>query len=94
VTDSDDKETKESLLEFPCQFPIKMMGKSSVDFRSIAISLVETHTGVIATSAIRSAPSSNGRFVSITVEIEAQSQAQLDAIYQDLSASQDVLVAL
>ncbi len=94
MTESDDKEAKESLLEFPCQFPIKMMGRSSTDFRSIAIALVETHTGEIATSAIRSAPSSNGRFVSITVEIEAQSQAQLDAIYHDLSASQDVLVAL
>ncbi len=71
-----------------------MMGRTSDQFQSIAIAIVETHTGKIATTAIRSAPSSNGKYLSVTVEIQAQSQAQLDAIYQDLSASQDVLVAL
>ena len=94
MTSSDETEPKESLLEFPCQFPIKMMGRSSDDFRSIAVALVEKHTGKVTSSAIRSAPSSNGKFVSITVDIEAQSQAQLDAIYHDLTASQDILVAL
>jgi len=94
VTDSFKNANKDSLLEFPCQFPIKMMGRKSADFQSIAVALVATHAGEIATSSIRSSPSSNGRFVSVTVSIEAQSQEQLDNIYRDLTASEFILVAL
>jgi len=71
-----------------------MMGRKNHDFQSIAVALISKHAGEIAASAIRLAPSSNGKFVSITVDIEAQSQGQLDDIYRDLSASEDILVAL
>lgn len=71
-----------------------MMGRKSADFESIAVALIEKYAGEVATSAIRSVPSSNGKFVSVTVDIEAQSQEQLDDIYRDLSASEDILVAL
>ncbi len=71
-----------------------MMGRKNDDFQSIAVALVEAHAGEIAASAIRSVPSSNGRFVSVTVDIEAQSQEQLDDIYRELCASEDILVAL
>ena len=94
MSNSGDDNRRESLLEFPCQFPIKMMGKQSDQFQSIAVGLVEMHAGEIAKSAIRSSPSSNGKFVSITVDIEARSQEQLDDIYRELSASDDILVAL
>jgi uncharacterized protein len=87
-------EDKESLLEFPCEFPIKMMGRDNSGFRAAARALVEQHAGPVSDEAIRSAPSRNGRFVAITITITAESQQQLDAIYMDLSASEDVLVAL
>lgn len=83
-----------SLLEFPCEFPIKMMGQDSPQFRSQARALVEKHTGTLADSALQAAVSRNGRFVSITATITATSQAQLDAIYYDLTAHEDVLMAL
>lgn len=70
------------------------MGRKSGEFQSIAVTLVEKHAGKIAPSAIRSAPSSNGNFLSVTVDIEAQSQEQLDDIYRELSASKEILVAL
>ncbi len=82
------------LLEFPCDFPIKMMGRDREDFHALARSLVEQHTGPVADEAVRTAASRNGRFVSVTITIRAESQAQLDAIYMDLSANDDVLVAL
>ena len=85
---------KESLLEFPCEFPIKMMGRDNSDFHAAARSLVEQHAGPVSETAIRTAPSRNGRFVSITITITAESQQQLDAIYMDLSANEDILVAL
>lgn len=87
-------EKKDTLLEFPCQFPIKMMGRESEHFRRTAIALIEEHTGTLEDGAIRSAPSSKGNFLSITVTIAAQSQDQLDNIYRALSDHEEILVAL
>lgn len=85
---------EETLLEFPCQFPIKMMGRDSDRFRRIAIELVEQHTGRISADAITTAASRRGTFLSITVTINAESQEQLDDIYRSLSAHDEILVAL
>ncbi len=86
--------TDESLFEFPCEFPIKAMGRATPEFRAIVRSLVEKHTGPIPDDVIRSAPSRNGRFVSITITVSAQSRRQLDAIYRDVTAHADVLMVL
>ena len=84
----------ESLLEFPLEFPIKMMGHDTAEFRTTARALVEKHVGAVADSAVQIATSRNGRFVSVTVTITATSQEQLDAIYYDATAHDDVLMAL
>lgn len=84
----------DSLLEFPCKFPIKMMGRDDDAFRESALQIIERHAGIVEDDAVRITPSSAGNFVSITVTIDAKSQAQLDDIYNDLSANSDVLVAL
>lgn len=86
--------TEESLLEFPCEFPIKMMGRDTPEFRAIARKLVENHVGPIGEEFVRVNQSGKGNFVSITVTVTAVSQQQLDAIYQDVSAHDDVLMAL
>ncbi len=49
----------ETLLEFPCAFPIKIMGRESTDFRALARELVEKHTGPLAEDAIQNALSRN-----------------------------------
>ena len=84
----------ETLLEFPCEFPIKMMGRDTPEFHSTARKLIEKHTGPIDDDAIQSAVSRNGRFVSITVTVNALSQQQLDDIYRDVTANENVLMAL
>ena len=86
--------TKESLLEFPCSFPIKMMGHETPDFQRTVREIVERHTGPLDDAAFQSALSRNGRFVSVTVTVVAKSQDQLDAIYRDATAHADVLMAL
>jgi putative lipoic acid-binding regulatory protein len=86
--------TDEQLLEFPCDFPIKIMGLDTVEFHVIARALVEKHTGPLSDDAIRRSLSSKGRFVSITITVNAQSKEQLDAIYRDVSGHDEVLVAL
>lgn len=86
--------TEESPLEFPCRFPIKMMGRESPAFRATARALVEKHVGEVADDAVQAALSRNGRFVSVTVTIIATSKQQLDDIYQDVTDHEDVLMAL
>ena len=89
---SDD--VKETLLEFPCEFPIKMMGRDGDSFRQAAIELVETHAGKVPEEAISTSLSRKGNFLSITVTINAESQEQLDNIYQALTEHEEILVAL
>lgn len=86
--------SEESLLEFPCEFPIKIMGRESIRFHAIARGLVEKHTGPLADDVVVSALSRKGNFVSVTVTVMAQSQEQLDNIYRDLTAHDEVLMAL
>ncbi len=84
----------ETLLAFPCDFPIKMMGRDEPGFRESASSLVEQHAGAISDDAIRTAMSRKGNFLSITITINAKNQKQLDDIYRDLSKNEEILVAL
>ena len=86
--------SEESAITFPCQFPIKMMGRDTPEFRAAARALVEKHAGAVADDAVQTALSRNARFVSVTVTIIAESQEQLDNIYRDVSSHDDVLMAL
>ena len=86
--------TDDTLMEFPCEFPIKMMGRDQESFRKAAIELVEAHAGKVGEDAIATAASSKGNFVSITITINAESQQQLDDIYRALTAHEEILVAL
>ena len=88
-----DKESA-ALLEFPCSFPIKMMGRDTDDFRQAALDILTRHVGQLLDDAIVTTPSSKGNFISITATIDAQSQDQLDAIYEDLTQDDEILVAL
>ena len=83
-----------SLLEFPCRFPVKAMGRQSDKFESIISEIVFRHASLWPDEIIWSQPSGSGNFVSITLVIEARSQKQLDAIYQDLTDCELVLMAL
>lgn len=86
--------TDERLIEFPCDFPIKAMGRDTPEFHTTVRSLVERHTGPLDDDVIRSVLSRNGRFVSITIVVFARSQRQLDNIYRDVSGHADVLMVL
>lgn len=85
---------EETLLEFPCEFPIKIIGTADCDLDTLVFSLVRPHAPDLGEGAIRRRTSSKGRYQSITVVINAQSKAQLDAIYRALTASEHVLMAL
>jgi hypothetical protein len=86
--------SKESLIEFPCDFPVKMMGRDTQEFRLIVRALIENHVGPVAEEMIQVNLSGKGNFVSVTITVTATSQQQLDAIYRDVSDHDDVLMAL
>ena len=84
----------ESLLEFPCDFPLKVMGMAAADFDSMVVSIVRRHVEDLGEGAIRSKQSRHGKYVSITVTFQAQSQKQLDRLYTELCAHEQVLMVL
>jgi len=84
----------DTLLEFPCSFPIKAVGRDEADFVAQVVTLIAAHASFDTQQDVRSQPSRNGTFVSVTVTIEALSQQQLDDIYRSLHAAECVLMAL
>ena len=83
-----------SLLEFPCDFPIKAMGRSDNDFDALVVEIIRKHCPDLLEGAVKSRLSREGNYVSVTVTIQARSRNQLDDIYMDLSAHERVLMAL
>lgn len=81
-------------LQFPCQFPIKAMGKNGVELDVHIVEIIRRHVDDIHEGAIQSRLSKGGKYLSVTVTITASSRQQLDAIYQDLTDSPRVLMAL
>ena len=84
----------DTIMEFPCRFPIKMMGRDTPEFREAVRALVEKHTGPLDDDAIHSSVSRHGRFVSVTITVDARSREQLDEIYREVTGHADVLMAL
>lgn len=70
------------------------MGLDEPAFRGLAVELVSRHVHGLTDDAVRVSRSSNGKYLSVTVTIEAQSQHQLDAIYRDLTSHEQVKVVL
>jgi putative lipoic acid-binding regulatory protein len=84
----------ETLFEFPTDFPIKIMGAASDEFRSLAIGIVARHFGELDATRIEERPSSGGKYLGLTITVRAESKAQLDAVYMELTSCRQVLVAL
>ncbi len=88
------KTDEEVIMEFPCQFPIKAMGKAEDDFDILVVSIIRKHVADLSENAVKSRLSKEGKFVSITVTVNAESKQQLDNIYLELTGQEKVLWAL
>ena len=84
----------ESALQFPCEFPVKAFGIDSDGFEQRVAALVRRHVPELADAAIVSRPSRAGKYLAVTLTIQAESQAQLDAVYRELSACAEIVMAL
>ncbi len=84
---------EESLMKFPCSFPIKAMGKATQDFSILVVEIIRKHHPDVTEAAVKTKPSRAGKYLSVTVTIDAQSREQLDNIYLELTAHERVLMA-
>ncbi|HEY6898879.1 MAG TPA: DUF493 family protein [Rhodocyclaceae bacterium] len=84
----------ETLLEFPCDFPIKIMGATRDDFAQAILEVVIRHDPGFDAASMEMRPSKAGNYLSLTCTVRATSKAQLDALYRELTGHPFVKVVL
>lgn len=85
---------KEEIFDFPCDFPIKIMGKTHPDFADTIMAVVEQHAPEFDRAKVEVRPSSNGNYTGLTITFVAHSRAQLDAVYLALTGHPMVKIVL
>ena len=83
-----------SLIEYPSEFPIKVMGAQVDGFVEAIVAVARRHDPVFDESKLALRPSRAGNYLGITVTVTATSRAQLDALYNELSSHPMVKVVL
>jgi putative lipoic acid-binding regulatory protein len=87
-------EENSELIEFPCEFPIKIMGDATEEFQTKIRAIVRNHASDTPDSAFTELKSSTGKYVSITATITAESREQLDNLYREITSCDLVKWAL
>ena len=77
-------EEQPSLLEFPCDFPLKIIGLQQPGYAQAVLAVVQTHAPDYDGASMEMRASAKGKYLSLTCTIRATSRAQLDALYQAL----------
>jgi uncharacterized protein len=85
---------KDSLIEYPSAFPIKVMGLAVDGFEAAVVAVARQHDPGFDHAAIERRPSKEGNYLGLTITVTATSRAQLDALYMALSSHPMVKVVL
>ena len=83
-----------SPLAFPCDFPIKVMGRKQPGFAQAVTDIVRKHAPDFDPASVAMRPSRQGRYLSVTCVVRATSREQLDALYQELCDHPAVVMVL
>jgi len=81
-------------IEFPCLYPIKIIGVASIEFQEVVVTAVEKHTGKISEDLIELQPSKKKTYVSVRITIAATGVDQLQNIFDDLKAIESVKMVI
>ena len=84
----------DTLLEFPTDFPLKIMGRAKEGFAQTVHDIVLKHAPDYDGSKMELRPSSAGNYISVTCVINATSKEQLDALYRELTSHPDIAMVL
>ncbi|GBG13736.1 UPF0250 protein [Novimethylophilus kurashikiensis] len=85
---------EETLLEFPCDFPIKIMGETREGFAEEIVTVVRKHAPDFDMTGFAMRASSGGKYLSVTCTVTATSKPQLDDLYRELTSHPWVKVVL
>jgi len=84
----------ETLLEFPCAFPLKIMGRTAPGFAQAMLDVVLRHAPDFDSATMEMRASKEGNYLSLTCTINATSRAQLDELYRELTGHPGVVMVL
>ena len=84
----------ETLIEFPCDFPIKVMGETHADFSSEIIKTIQTFVPSFHAANVEMRGSTGGKYISLTCTVAVTSKPQLDDIYRALTVHPMVKLVL
>jgi uncharacterized protein len=85
---------KEKGFQFPCSYPLKVMGKNTGDFHSVVSAIIERHLPCGSEVTYSSRTSSGDKYLSVTATFIVESRDQLDTIYRELAGHHLVLMTL
>jgi hypothetical protein len=94
VSADENSRAHESLIEYPCDFPLKILGHARPDFVQTVLAAVQRHAPDFDDATLAMKPSKQGKYLSVTCVIRATSRAQLDALYQELCDLPAVVMVL
>ncbi len=84
----------ESLIEYPCDFPLKILGHTQPGFAQDVLAVVKRHAPDFDAATLAMKTSKQGKYLSVTCVIRATSRAQLDALYQELCDQPSIVMVL
>jgi len=84
MNESPANQLTDSLLEYPCEFPLKIFGLQQAGFAQAVMEVVVRHDPDFQPATMAMRASKNARYISLTCTIRATSREQLDALYQEL----------
>ena len=83
-----------TFIDYPCEFPIKIMGKGERDFTKSILAIVNQHIPNFDDKSVETRVSKKDKYLSLTCTVYVVSQSQLDALYQELCDHPMVLMVL
>jgi uncharacterized protein len=86
---SESKEPQQEL-QFPCEFPIKIIGDNSESYVPMVIAILQEHVPELNGDAVTTRSSSGGKYLSVSTTFTAQSRQQLDDLYRALTAHPNI----
>jgi len=85
---------RETLLEFPCVFPLKVIGRNVAEFEGEVLTIIQKHVPEAQRENVTRRPSAGNKYLALTVTFVADNQMQLDELYLELNRHELVLMTL
>jgi hypothetical protein len=94
MSESPANKLTDSLLDYPCEFPLKIFGLQQAGFAQAVMEVVVRHDPGFQPATMEMRASKNARYVSLTCTVQATSREQLDALYRELCDHPSVVMVL